>query len=54
MGNLTFVWVAWGKLNLKCKVSNDFFFGGEVKVEAEVINTFLDEVNIPGYHYSSS
>ena len=52
MGNLTFVWVAWGKLNLKCKVSNDFFFGGEV--EAEVINTCVDEVNNPGYHYSSS
>ena len=52
MGNLTFVWVAWGKFNRKCKVSNDFFFGG--KVEAKAINTCLDEVNIPGYHYSSS
>ena len=28
------------------------FFGG--KDEAEAINTCLDEVNIPGYRYSSS
>ena len=26
MGNLTFVWVGWGKLNRKCKVSNVFLF----------------------------
>ena len=30
MGNLTFVLVGYRKLNLKCKVSNDFFSGAEV------------------------
>ena len=27
VGNLTFAWVGWGKLNWKCQVSNGFFFG---------------------------
>ena len=27
VGNLTFASVGWGKLNRKCQVSNDFFFG---------------------------
>ena len=30
VGNLTFVLAGWGKLDRKCKVSNDFFFGVEV------------------------
>ena len=31
MGNLAFVLAGWGKLNRKCKVSNEiFFFGAEV------------------------
>ena len=30
VGNLTFAWVGWGKLNRKCQVSNGFFSGAEV------------------------
>ena len=30
VGNLTFAWVGWGKLNRKCQVSNGFFFGRRV------------------------
>ena len=26
MGNWTFTWAGWGKLNRKCQVSGDFFF----------------------------
>ena len=26
VGTLTFAWVGWGKLNLKCRVSNELFF----------------------------
>ena len=35
VGNLTFAWVGWGKLNRKCQVSNGFFFLG-----AEVANSY--------------
>ena len=31
VGNLTFVWVGWGKLNRKCKVSNDIFLANSNK-----------------------
>ena len=40
LGNLTFVWVGWGKLNRKCQVSNDFFFRASKSLIA--INTCLD------------
>ena len=36
VGNLTFAWVGWGKLNRKCQVSNGFFFGRR--------RTCLDEI----------
>ena len=47
MGNLTFVWVGWGKLNRKCKVSNGFlfcfvFFLAPKSLTA--INTLLDDM----------
>ena len=41
VGNLTFAWVGWGKLNRKCQVSNGFFFGRRV---ANSLNTCLDEM----------
>ena len=40
VGNLTFAWVGWGKLNLKCQVSNRFFFWASLTA----INTCLDEM----------
>ena len=43
MGNLTFVSAGWGKLNRKCKVSNDFFFFLAPKSRT-AINTCLDEM----------
>ena len=30
VGNLTFAWKGWERLNRKCQVSNDFFSGAEV------------------------
>ena len=42
MGNLTFVWVGWGKLNRDCKVSNDFSFRAPKLLTA--IITFLGKV----------
>ena len=30
VGNLTFAWVAWGKLNRTCPVSDGFFSGTKV------------------------
>ena len=29
VGNLNFVWLGWGKLNRRCQVSNDFFYGNQ-------------------------
>ena len=43
MGNLTFVLAGWGKLNQKCKVSNNFFFFLALKSLTAVI-TSLDEM----------
>ena len=42
VGNLTFAWVGWGKLNRKCQVSNGFFFWAPKSLTA--INTCLDEM----------
>ena len=41
MGNLTFVLAGWGKLNYKCKVSNDFFLALKWLT---AINMYLDEM----------
>ena len=47
MGNLTLVWLGWGKLNRKCKVSNGFFlfccFCLALK-SPTAINTRLDDM----------
>ena len=42
VGNLTFAWVGWGKLNRKCQASNGFFFRAPKSLTA--INTCLDEM----------
>ena len=42
MGNLTSVWVEWGKLNRKCKILVTFFVSAPKSVTA--INTCLDEM----------
>ena len=42
VGNSTFVWVGWGKLNRKSQVSNDLFFRASKSLT--VINTCLDEM----------
>ena len=43
VGNLTFAWVGWGKLNRKCQVSNGLFFFRALK-SLTAINTCLDEM----------
>ena len=43
VGNLTFAWVGWGKLNRKCQVSNGLFFFSAPK-SLTAINTCLDEM----------
>ena len=40
VGNLTFTWVGWGKLNQKCQASSDFLFRAPKSLIA--INTCLD------------
>ena len=40
-GDLTFVWVGWGKLNRKCKVSNEFFSAPK---SLKAVNICLDEM----------
>ena len=42
VGNLTFTWVGWGKLNNKCEASSDFLFRAPKSLIA--INTCLDEM----------
>ena len=42
VGNLTFTWVGWGKLNQKCRPSSDFLFRAPKSLIA--INTCLDEM----------
>ena len=44
MGNLTFVWVGWGKLNWKCKVCCVFFFFFLALKSLTAINMCLDEM----------
>ena len=44
MGNLTFVLAGWGKLNRKCKLSNDFFLGGGAPKSLTAITTCLHEM----------
>ena len=41
VGNLTFTWVGWGKLNQKCQASSDFLVRAPKSLIA--INTCLDE-----------
>ena len=41
VGNLTFLLAGWGKLNQKCKVSNDFFLSLKWLT---AINMYLDEM----------
>ena len=42
VGNLTFAWVGWGKLNQKRQASSDFLFRAPKSLIA--INTCLDEM----------
>ena len=42
VGNLTFTWVGWGKLNQKCQASSDFLFRAPKSLIA--INACLDEM----------
>ena len=42
MGNLTFTWVGWGKLNQKCQASSDFLFRALKSLVAMI--TCLDEI----------
>ena len=42
MGNLTFTWVRWGKLNQKCQASSDFLFRAPKSLIA--MNMCLDEM----------
>jgi len=45
VGNSTFAWVGWGKLNRNCQVSSDFFGGeGEAPKSLIAINKCLDEI----------
>ena len=40
MGNLTFAWVGWEKLNRKCQASSDFFF----RAPKSLTVIYLDEM----------
>ena len=42
VGNLTFTWVGWGKLNQKCQASSDFLFRAPKSLIA--MNTCLYEI----------
>ena len=42
VGNLTFTWVGWGKLNQKCQASSDFLFRAPKSLIA--VNACLDEM----------
>ena len=42
VGNLTFTWVGWGKLNQKCQASSDFLFRAPKSLIA--VNTCLEEI----------
>ena len=42
VGNLTFTWVGWGKLNQNCQASSDFLF--RVPKSLIAITTCLDEM----------
>ena len=42
VGNLTFTWLGWGKLNQKCQASSDFLFRAPKSLIA--INTCLVEM----------
>ena len=42
VGNLTFTWVGWGKLNQKCQASSDFLF--RALKSLITVKTCLDEM----------